>query len=164
MVRPSPWFFGGAPGRTTEERLDALVDRLQDLESLVDTVYRDLSSGPLDSQYLSLTLGADEPAGTALPDVDLDVRSFPFEAEIVFLQYFCLGGSATVDIESDGTSLRPASLTSGATVFYNEASDLPDPARVTGDLTLVKLSTDAGTPHRIRAWIVLKRVSRIEPT
>lgn len=168
MVRPSSWFFGGAPGRTTEERLGAIVERLQDLESLVETVHRDLAFGPLDSQYLSLTLGADETAGTALPNGALDRLTFPFEADVVLVQFTCLGGDATVNL-TYGSSVSlfasPPIALVGSSVFFNEATDFSAaPLHISGNLTLSKVSTDAGTPNQIRARVILKGVSQIEPT
>lgn len=168
MVRPASWRFAGLPGRTADERLDLLASQLQDLENFLDSAYRDLAFGPIDSQYLALTLGADRGSGAALGNGTLDRFTFPFEADVVLVQLYCLGGNATVDIESEGSSIFASgsvALTAGTSVFFNQATDFAArPMHVTSDLTLLKDSTDSATPHRIHARIILKGVSQIEST
>lgn len=169
MVRPASWRFAGLPGRTADERLDLLASQLQDLESFLDSAYRDLAFGPLDSQYVPINLGADESAGTALTNTTLDRFTFPFEATVAMVQLYCLGGNASVNLTyGSGLSVfgsPPISLTGGSSVFFNESTDFAAaPQKVSGNLTLVKVSTLSGTPHRIRARVILKGVSQIEST
>lgn len=165
MSRRIPWSYGFLPmGAHLTEVVRHMNQALTDLDQYLRSLHDDISFGPVRGAYFVVPLTRSSDTG-ALATGAVDLFTFSFEFRPIHVDLICFGGNLTADIESEGSSILSAgsvSLVSGVGQSFNARGDFATD-RVTSDLTLHNDSNDSGTPLHIRATVVGKNVSKVEP-
>lgn len=163
MPQRPPWTWGMTPqGDNLGSYLD---ERMADLEAYLRQLHTEVTFGPVAGAYFPVHLGRSSASGTALPTGAVDGSFFDFELRPIHLSLVCFGGNLTVDLLSESSSILSAgavSLVGGTQQTFNERGDFAV-EKLTNDITMSISSIDSGTPIHVRAVVLGKNVSKVEP-